>query len=146
MRWTPLPLLRMNHFRYVYYRKQGYRRISPSAICFVSTFIKHSGHFCHELLDNLFMAVSHVKCNKCLAYGFIICWKSYCLHCNYVLCHEKKSLGVCVTTVVWRRHRSTCCIFLSFTVVALKTIIWYSVHLHATDLNYCKDILFIRLL
>lgn len=82
----------MNHFRYVYYRKQGYRRISPSAICFVSTFIKHSGHFCHELLDNLFMAVSHVKCNKCLAYGFITCWKSYCLHRNYILdLHEKRA-------------------------------------------------------
>lgn len=59
MRWLELSSLWpwMNHFRYVYYRKQGYRRISPGSICFVSAFIKHSAHL-SALLDYLFTAVS----------------------------------------------------------------------------------------
>lgn len=100
MRWTLLPLPWMNHSRYVYYRKQGYRRISPSAICFVSAFIKHSVHFSRPSLDYLFTAVFRLKCNKYLACCFVICWKSYCLRCYVLDLRQKRGVGVTTNAAV----------------------------------------------
>lgn len=98
--WPLLPLPRMNHFRYVYYRKQGYRRISPRTICFVSSFIKNSVHFCQRYWIIYLWPSLALSAISVLASSFLICWKSYCLHCNYVLeLRRRENMGVRVRTI-----------------------------------------------